>query len=122
MQLLNLSNIFPRSDIAKNNSDPSTSFPIKSVKIFFPEREGERNTKTVPGFLSGYCTRYANQLRTYSERTLFLLHQTFSICQIIGSIRVESISMIDALKSKKRLKNFVFSGKQHSGYRRNFSP
>ncbi len=60
MQLLNLSNTFSRSNVAKNNSDPSISFLIKSVKIFFPEHEGERNTKTVSGFLSGYCTRYAN--------------------------------------------------------------
>src|SRR2546429_5303067 len=110
IQLLKLPNTFPRLDVAKNNSGPNISFPIKSVKIFFPERGGERNTKTVPGFLSGYCTRYANQLRTYSERTLFPLHQTFSICQIIGSIRAESISMIGALKPKKRLKNFVFGG------------
>ncbi|CAI2201877.1 7171_t:CDS:1, partial [Funneliformis geosporum] len=48
IQLLNLPNTFPRSDVAKNNSSPNTSFPIKSVKIFFPERGGERNTKTVP--------------------------------------------------------------------------
>ena len=80
------------------------------------------NTKTVPGFLSGYCIRYANQLRTYSERTLFSLHRTFSICQIISSIRAESISMIGALKPKKRLKNFVFSGEQHGGYGRKSMP
>ncbi|CAI2201695.1 10577_t:CDS:1, partial [Funneliformis geosporum] len=30
MQLLNLPNTFSRSDVAKNNSGPSTSFPIKS--------------------------------------------------------------------------------------------
>ncbi len=60
MQLLNLPNTFPRSDVTKNNSDPSTSFSIKSVKIFFPEHEGERNIKTVSGFLSRYCIRYAN--------------------------------------------------------------
>ena len=111
MQLLNLPNTFPRSDVTKNNFYPNTSFPIKCFKIFFSEHEDEHNTKTVPGFLSGYCTRYANQLRTYSERTLFPLHQTFSICQIIGSIRAESISMIGALKPKKRLKNFVSSGR-----------
>src|SRR5688572_8321628 len=57
-----------------------------------------------------YYTRYTNQLRTYSEKTLFPLHQTFSICQIISSIRTKSISIIDALKPKNRLKNFVFSG------------
>jgi len=110
MQLLNLPNTFPKSDVIKNNSDPSTSFPIKSVKIFFSECGSERNTKTVSGFLSEYCTKYANQLRTYSKRTLFPLYQTFSICQIISSIRTESISVIDALKPKKKLKNFVFGG------------
>ncbi len=60
MQLLNLPNTFLRSDVVKNNSGPSTSFPIKSVKIFFPECGGEHNIKTVSGFLLGYCTRYAN--------------------------------------------------------------
>ncbi len=115
MQLLNLPNTFSRSDVTKNNSGPSTSFSIKSVKIFFSKRGGEHNTKTVSGFLSEYCTKYANQLRTYSERILFPLYQTFSICQIISSIRAESISMIGILKPKKRLKNFVFSGNNMIG-------
>src|SRR3954453_12888091 len=118
MQLLNLPNTFSRSNIAKNNFSPNTFFLIKSVKIFFSERESEHNTKTVSGFLLGYCTRYANQLRTFSERTLFSLHQIFSICQIISLIRAESILTIGTLKPKKRLKNFVFSWRQYGRYER----